>query len=156
MLAADFDELKMPASRKTALAELARFQLEHGDTEPEAWLSLKGIGPWTIAYARMRGLSDPDVLLGGDLIIRKRLLTLLGETTISTEVNGNLAQLNPDSAKQGAVGQHKGKKSADKKSMDNKSDAKKSAAHYQALLQGVTEAASPWGSYLTLQLWQSA
>ncbi|WP_144162320.1 DNA-3-methyladenine glycosylase 2 family protein [Shewanella algae] len=156
MLAADFDELKMPGSRKTALAELARFQLEHGDTEPEAWLSLKGIGPWTIAYARMRGLSDPDVLLGGDLIIRKRLLTLFGKTAISTGVNGNLAQLNPDSAKQGAVGQHKGKKSADKKSMDNKSDAKKSAAHYQALLQGVTEAASPWGSYLTLQLWQSA
>jgi AraC family transcriptional regulator of adaptative response / DNA-3-methyladenine glycosylase II len=141
MLAADFDELKMPASRKTALAELARFQLEHGDTEPEAWLSLKGIGPWTIAYARMRGLSDPDVLLGGDLIIRKRLLTLLGETAISTEVNGNLAQINLDSATQGAVAQHKGKKSA---------------AHYQALLQGVTEAASPWGSYLTLQLWQSA
>lgn len=41
----------------------------------------------------MRGLSDPDVLLGGDLIIRKRLLTLLGETTISTEVNGTWLNL---------------------------------------------------------------
>ncbi len=141
MLAADFDELKMPASRKTALAELARFQLEHGDTEPEAWLSLKGIGPWTIAYARMRGLSDPDVLLGGDLIIRKRLLRLLVETAISTKGNESLAQLNPDSVKQGAVAQHKGNQGA---------------GHYQALLQGVTEAASPWGSYLTLQLWHSA
>ncbi|WP_349356755.1 DNA-3-methyladenine glycosylase 2 family protein [Shewanella jiangmenensis] len=36
-------------------------------------LALKGIGPWTVNYASMRGLSSPDVLLDGDLIVRQRL-----------------------------------------------------------------------------------
>ncbi|MBA3411608.1 MAG: DNA-3-methyladenine glycosylase 2 family protein [Geodermatophilaceae bacterium] len=40
---------------------------------------LRGIGPWTAAYVAMRGLSDPDVFLGGDLILRRALDALAGE-----------------------------------------------------------------------------
>jgi len=34
---------------------------------------MPGIGPWTASYIAMRGLSDPDVFLGGDLILRRAL-----------------------------------------------------------------------------------
>lgn len=34
-------------------------------------LAIKGIGPWTADYVVMRQLSDPDVLLTGDLVLRK-------------------------------------------------------------------------------------
>ncbi len=36
-------------------------------------LSLPGIGPWTADVIAMRALSDPDVLLDSDLVIRRRL-----------------------------------------------------------------------------------
>ena len=41
--------------------------------DPQQWLTLKGIGPWTVDYARMRGLSEPDIFLAGDLGIIKAL-----------------------------------------------------------------------------------
>ncbi len=44
-----------------------------------ALVALPGIGPWTASYIAMRGLSDPDVFLGGDLILRRALDTLSGE-----------------------------------------------------------------------------
>ncbi len=70
----ELDFLKMPGSRKQSLHNLARHYLSDGAPDnPEPWLALKGIGPWTIDYARMRGLSDPDVYLGGDLGIKKAL-----------------------------------------------------------------------------------
>lgn len=34
-------------------------------------LALKGIGPWTADYIRMRALGDPDVLLATDLVIAR-------------------------------------------------------------------------------------
>mgnify|MGYP000128951978 FL=1 len=46
-------------------------------------VALKGIGPWTIDYAKMRGLSDPNIWLGGDLGVKKALnqqsITLIPE-----------------------------------------------------------------------------
>lgn len=39
-----------------------------------------GIGPWTSGYVAMRGMSDPDVFLGGDLILRRALAALPGPT----------------------------------------------------------------------------
>jgi AraC family transcriptional regulator of adaptative response / DNA-3-methyladenine glycosylase II len=43
------------------------------EQHPSQWLPIKGIGPWTVAYACMRGLSETDVWLGGDLGIQKAL-----------------------------------------------------------------------------------
>ena len=94
----DLGFLKIPASRKQTLQNLASHYVENDDPDnPEHWLSLKGIGPWTVDYARLRGLSEPDIFLGGDLGVKKA-----AENSSMT--------FNPDPA-------------------------------------------SPWRSYLTLQLW---
>ncbi len=86
----DYDFFKMPGSRKQTLRNLAQHFLDH-DTpeEPAAWLKLKGIGPWTVDYARMRGLSEPDIYLGGDLGVKKSVEKLTHEPA------GNF---NPDQA----------------------------------------------------------
>ena len=85
--------LKIPGSRKQTLKNLAQHFIDCADTvndnignniktsngtnsnnnpdDAEKWLALKGIGPWTVSYAKMRGLSDPDIFLGGDLGVKK-------------------------------------------------------------------------------------
>lgn len=70
----DLDFLKIPASRKQTLHNLAQHYMNH-DTpnDPEQWLALKGIGLWTINYAQLRGLSDPDIYLGSDLGVKKAI-----------------------------------------------------------------------------------
>lgn len=90
--------LKIPASRKQTLRNLAQHYMRQDNPDDhQKWLMLKGIGPWTVDYARLRGLSDPDIYLGGDLGVKKAVV--------------------------------------------------KSAHHFNPNL------ASPWRSYLTLQLW---
>jgi len=73
LLNSDLTELKMPASRRTTLLTFAQFMVEKPQAPVDEWLQLKGIGPWTIDYAKMRGLSDPNIWLGGDLGIKKAL-----------------------------------------------------------------------------------
>ncbi|BDX08645.1 Ada metal-binding domain-containing protein [Planctobacterium marinum] len=66
--------LKMPEARKRALRALAQYLHDNPeDNSPDAWLEIKGIGPWTVAYAKMRGLSEPDIWLGTDLVIKKQI-----------------------------------------------------------------------------------
>ena len=77
---ASLTELKMPGARKLALNALAAFICDHPEASVEDWLSVKGIGPWTIAYAKLRGLGDPNVFLHTDLIVKKHLLALYGKT----------------------------------------------------------------------------
>jgi AraC family transcriptional regulator of adaptative response / DNA-3-methyladenine glycosylase II len=76
---ADFAELGMPESRKQTLRTISRalaegdVRLDPGADRDQAQrelLRLRGIGPWTAGYLRMRALSDPDVLLPGDVAIR--------------------------------------------------------------------------------------
>jgi AraC family transcriptional regulator of adaptative response / DNA-3-methyladenine glycosylase II len=69
----DLAFLGMPQQRRDTLRRLAEFYQHQPHDIPDQWLSLKGIGPWTIAYAKMRGLSDPDIWLGTDLVIKKQL-----------------------------------------------------------------------------------
>jgi AraC family transcriptional regulator of adaptative response / DNA-3-methyladenine glycosylase II len=77
------DALGMPESRRTALralcAALADGTVELGpgvDRDQAEWdlLALRGIGPWTAGYVRMRALGDPDVLLDGDAAIGAGML----------------------------------------------------------------------------------
>lgn len=42
-------------------------------------LAIKGIGPWTVNYARLRGYGDADCSLHGDGAVRTALQRLLGE-----------------------------------------------------------------------------
>ncbi|MGS2717016.1 DNA-3-methyladenine glycosylase 2 family protein [Eionea flava] len=70
----DLDFFKMPGSRKQTLRNLSTYAIDHPDNnQPDNWQTLKGIGPWTINYAKLRGQSNPDIFLGGDLGIKKAL-----------------------------------------------------------------------------------
>lgn len=70
----ELEFLKIPGSRKQTLGNLAQhYVYDECPDDPEHWLKLKGIGPWTVDYAQLRGLSHPDIFLGGDLGIKKAL-----------------------------------------------------------------------------------
>lgn len=73
VLASDLYMLKVPQARRDTLKALAAAVLAAPELPPQSWLSIKGIGPWTVAYSKMRGLSDSDVWLAGDLGIQKAL-----------------------------------------------------------------------------------
>lgn len=69
--------LKIPGSRKQTLHNLAQHYLESDKPDDaEQWLKLKGIGPWAVEYSQLRGLSAPDIFLGGDLGVRKAMVNL--------------------------------------------------------------------------------
>lgn len=77
IMQSDLEFLKMPGSRKQTLKNLAQYFIDnHTCNEPDKWLALKGIGPWTVAYAKMRGLSDPDVFLAGDVGVNNAIKAL--------------------------------------------------------------------------------
>ncbi|MFQ3196873.1 MAG: AraC family transcriptional regulator of adaptative response / DNA-3-methyladenine glycosylase II [Paraglaciecola sp.] len=69
----DLTFLGMPQSRRATLRRFAGYYQQQSQDSPDQWWTLKGIGPWTIAYAKMRGLSDPDIWPGTDLVIKKQL-----------------------------------------------------------------------------------
>ncbi|WP_435250240.1 AlkA N-terminal domain-containing protein [Vibrio sp. nBUS_14] len=68
---ADVSFLRMPGSRKEALKRFAEYMVDNEAEHPSKWIDLKGIGPWTIQYAQLRGLSEPNHLLVGDLVVKK-------------------------------------------------------------------------------------
>ncbi|MFI7275542.1 AlkA N-terminal domain-containing protein [Streptomyces sp. NPDC049879] len=79
---APLTELGMPESRRATLRTLATaladgtVHLGPGadrDATEHALLALRGIGPWTAGYMRMRALGDPDVFLTGDAGVRHGL-----------------------------------------------------------------------------------
>lgn len=70
----DLGFLKMPNSRRQALRTFSQWYADnpHNDNLEE-WLQIKGIGPWTVAYAKLRGQSQPDIWLDSDLVIKHQL-----------------------------------------------------------------------------------
>jgi AraC family transcriptional regulator of adaptative response / DNA-3-methyladenine glycosylase II len=75
-------ELPMPGARAEALIGMAALLasgdlvLDPGadrDAVSEQLLELPGIGPWTVAYVRMRALGDPDAFMPSDLGVRHAL-----------------------------------------------------------------------------------
>jgi len=73
VLASDLQMLKVPQARRDTLHALAAAVLAQPEADPTQWLPIKGIGPWTVAYSKMRGLADPDIWLAGDLGVQKAL-----------------------------------------------------------------------------------
>jgi AraC family transcriptional regulator of adaptative response / DNA-3-methyladenine glycosylase II len=76
----DPPELPIPRARGRSIIALAqatangKLILDPGADRDElrsALLAMPGIGPWTADYLRMRIMSDPDVLLSGDLVVRQ-------------------------------------------------------------------------------------
>ncbi|KIE22500.1 3-methyladenine DNA glycosylase [Vibrio sinaloensis] len=70
----DLSFLRMPQSRKETLARFAQIMSQTPDIALEEWLKIKGIGPWTVNYARLRGASEPNCFLEGDLVVKKALV----------------------------------------------------------------------------------
>lgn len=78
-------DLPMPRSRCATILALARAIADGTiDLSPGADRNLvaddlerlKGVGPWTSSYIRMRGLGDPDAFLESDLGVRRALEAL--------------------------------------------------------------------------------
>ncbi|MCA1839367.1 MAG: helix-turn-helix domain-containing protein [Actinobacteria bacterium] len=76
------EDLPMPGARRNAMRALCRsiadadITLDAGadrDEVSERLLRIPGIGPWTVAYIRMRALSDPDVFMPTDLGVKHAL-----------------------------------------------------------------------------------
>lgn len=68
------DRLPVTRNKRNALVEITEFlmannQIHHVDINEAR--NIKGVGSWTIGNIKLRGMLDPDILLGGDLIIRK-------------------------------------------------------------------------------------
>ncbi|MBB3168688.1 DNA-3-methyladenine glycosylase 2 family protein [Simiduia aestuariiviva] len=72
----DLAFLKMPGQRRETLRRLAAFCAASPHARADNWLALKGIGPWTVDYARMRGEAATDIWLAGDLGVKQALAAL--------------------------------------------------------------------------------
>ena len=79
------EQLPMPVARARAIVRLASalasgdVVLDAGadrDAVTEQLLAIEGIGPWTVAYIRLRALGDPDAFLPSDLGVRRALEAL--------------------------------------------------------------------------------
>lgn len=88
---ADLSFLRMPQSRKETLHRFATFMAEQPNTPPEQWLGLKGVGPWTVNYARLRGISDSNCFLNTDLVVKKALVKFTQLTPESVSPWGSYA-----------------------------------------------------------------
>ena len=82
LAAVDPESLPVPRARGRCLVQAAALvadgQVSLGPGADREELALRllevpGIGPWTLGYLAMRGLGDPDVLLSGDLVVRRAL-----------------------------------------------------------------------------------
>ena len=84
----DIAELGMPGNRGRAIATIAEWvvqenlELPEGDVA-EAFVSrigeIKGIGPWTQNYVRLRVVKDPDAFPHNDWVVLKHLQTTPAE-----------------------------------------------------------------------------
>jgi len=84
LAALDPEELPMPRSRGRALVAMAA-ALAHGldPRDRDAFLALRGVGPWTADYVAMR-CGEPDVLLETDLGVRRGFARLADPAALVT------------------------------------------------------------------------
>ncbi len=65
---------RMPQARKDTLRRLAEYVIQNpNQVDYDAWLDIKGIGPWTVNYVKLRAAKDPDVWLAGDAGVKNAL-----------------------------------------------------------------------------------
>ncbi|WP_087016459.1 DNA-3-methyladenine glycosylase 2 family protein [Thaumasiovibrio subtropicus] len=68
--------LGMPERRKETLLTFINYAIENPIFDADALLKLKGIGPWTVDYLKLRGINDPDIFLSGDLGVQRAIKNL--------------------------------------------------------------------------------
>ncbi len=73
VLASDLSMLRMPQKRKETLHSLAQAIYDDPDLPTQDWIKIKGIGPWTVNYVKLRNSKNTDIWLDSDLIIKKRI-----------------------------------------------------------------------------------
>ncbi len=92
----DPNDLGLPASRAATVVAAARavadgiIDLSPGadrEVARQQLLTVKGIGPWTAAITLLRGLSDPDVFVPGDLALQRSAANLAQEQGIERPVS---------------------------------------------------------------------
>lgn len=70
----DLSFLGMPQRRRESIIAFAHYcHANPLNSDLQHWLNIKGVGPWTVAYAQMRGQSNPDIWLDTDLVVKKQL-----------------------------------------------------------------------------------
>lgn len=74
------EAIGLTRARATTLFAMAESFAAKGFAAPsefplnrEELLALRGVGPWTADYLQMRGRSDPDAFVPGDLVVRRAL-----------------------------------------------------------------------------------
>ena len=71
------DFFRMPQSRKDTIRRLAQHYVsDENPDDIDRWLDIKGIGPWTVNYVKIRASKDPDVWLAGDAGINNAIKKL--------------------------------------------------------------------------------
>ena len=82
VLKSSLDFFRMPQARKDTLHRFAQHFIDSpalayiDSPKPDdidKWLELKGIGPWTVNYVKLRGTKDPDVWLAGDAGVKNAI-----------------------------------------------------------------------------------
>ncbi|CDG22381.1 3-methyladenine DNA glycosylase (fragment) [Xenorhabdus poinarii G6] len=77
MINSDLTVLKTVNSKKQTILALARWFMENDPESPDYdinnILSIKGVGPWTLNYIKLRANKDPDIWMGADLGIKKAI-----------------------------------------------------------------------------------
>lgn len=80
----ELEFFRMPQARKDTLRRLAEHVMSAPEPEDyDAWLALKGIGPWTVNYVKLRAAKDPDVWLAGDAGVKNALKQLTGDLDVA-------------------------------------------------------------------------
>ena len=87
-------ELGMPGNRGRAISTVAQQVIDQGVTFDEglkaeafveALTQIKGIGPWTVNYIRLRVLKDPDAFPHNDWVVLKQLDTTPAKAKLLAE-----------------------------------------------------------------------
>lgn len=72
----DLSFIKMPGARKQALRSLADAFASEPDINTDDLLNIKGIGPWTCNYIKMRTHESTDIWLENDLVIKQQVAVI--------------------------------------------------------------------------------
>ena len=79
------DFFRMPQARKDCLRRLAKYFADNDIPENiDDWLNIKGIGPWTVNYVKIRASKDPDIWLAGDAGVKNALKIIDADIDIET------------------------------------------------------------------------